>query len=153
AGKYWFGTTPGRRYRVDVGARSPEHGFVPIVRSNTVEVPRGTVAAEVDSDPAYQVGTHQFVQLLAVTGFATDKVLTDLARAESAREEGVETPAAEAPPQYLAAAFSRMPPSVRAAAAHVADGGALSNQEVDALPERIKVVLTNLRTDTTGEIM
>src|SRR5262245_31261731 len=46
-GKYWFVASPTHQYRVDVGALSAQYGFVPVVRSNVVETPRGTVATAV----------------------------------------------------------------------------------------------------------
>jgi hypothetical protein len=143
SGKYWFGALPGHQYRVDVGALSPHHGFVPVMRSNVVETPRGTVSPTVDDDPRFRVETPRFVKLLEVTGFASDRVLTDLARVEAARATGdaarLSTPSE--PPAFLVDAFSKLPDPVRSAAAHVATGGTLSRGMVDDLPEELRAIL------------
>jgi hypothetical protein len=155
AGKYWFGVMPSHQYRVDVGALSPHHGFVPVMRSNVVETPRGTVAAAVDDDPRYRVDAHRFVRLLEVTGFATDRVLTDVARAEAARASGEpERFAAQAePPAFLVNAFARLPDPVRTAAAHVATGGTISRRMVDDLPDQLRAILAAFSGAEEDEIL
>jgi hypothetical protein len=154
-GKYWFGASPNRQYRVDAGALSPIHGFVPIVRSNVVETPRGTVAATVDDDPRYRVETPRFVRLLEVTGFATDRVLTDVARAEAARAAGeparLSTPVA--PPSFLVDAFSKLPEPVRLAAVAVAEGSRLTGGMIDDLPEELRAILASFRGADEEEIL
>lgn len=143
SGKYWFGAVPGREYRVDVGALSSVHGFVPVVRSNVVETPRGTVSPVLDEDPQYRVETPRFVRLLELTGFATDRVLTDVARAETARLTGQParlTGPAE-PPPFLVEAFGKLPEPVRVAAATVAEGGRISRSLYDLLPESLRKIL------------
>jgi hypothetical protein len=152
-GKYWFGTMPGRTYRVDVGGRSAEHGFVPVVRSNTVETPRGTVAAKVDDDPRYQVETPRFVRLLAATGFATDRVLSEVARADAARAGGEAPDAGPHVPAYLVDAFGHLPDPVREAASAVAHGGSITDEMLARLPEWLRAVLLGLRRDGEEEIL
>lgn len=154
AGKYWFEVTPDHRYRVDIGARSPEHGFVPIARSGVVVTPRGTVATTVAEDPRYRVETGRFVRLLRVTGFATDRVLTDVARADAA-QPGEPVPAYElgAPPPYLVEAFHRLPEPVRAAAASVARGEQLDGDLLERLPDRIRRILELLRERDEQELL
>jgi hypothetical protein len=147
AGKYWFGTLPGHRYRVDVGARSVQYGFVPIVRSNFVETPRGTVSPELDADPDYRVDTPRFVRLLSATGFATDEVIAEVARTEQERETGM--PAAEVapshtPPPYIADAFAKLPDAVRRTAARISLGGTITIEEILAMPEGIRELLLTL---------
>jgi hypothetical protein len=148
SGKYWFQVYPGHRYRVDLGARSDQFGFVPISRSNVVETPRGTVSVEIDEDPEFHVDTPQFVKLLKVTGFATDKVLTDLARTEAARELGEPLLLGGAqPPAYLVEAFSKLPDSVRHVAAHIAQGEDLDRDLLDSLPPDLRAILERLRSE------
>lgn len=154
-GKYWFEATPSRQYRIDVGALSPRHGFVPVVRSNVVETPRGTVATAVDDDPRYRVSTPRFVRLLEVTGFASDRVLTDIAKADAARSTG-EAPridAQSAPPSYLVDAFGKLPVSVRTAAVAVAEGGTLTRPMLDDLPERLRAILASFEGLEEEEIL
>jgi hypothetical protein len=153
AGKYWFGTMPGRTYRVDVGARSADFGFVPVMRSNAVTTPRGTVAAELDPDPEYQVETPRFVRLLAVSGFANDRVLAEVARADAARGgEGGPQPPTEAPP-YLVDAFHKLPEPVRDAASTVAQGGSITDDILMNLPAWLREALLALRRDGEDEIV
>jgi hypothetical protein len=155
AGKYWFSAVPSHEYRVDVGAISERHGFVPVVRSNVVETPRGTVATEVDDDPRYRVETPRFVRLLEVTGFATDKVLTDVARADAARHAGEPARLATAsePPPFLVEAFTKLPEPVRVAASSVALGGTITRSQVDELPEPLRAVLAQFRGADEEEIL
>lgn len=144
-GKYWFGTMPDRGYRVDIGARSPHYGFIPIMRSQTVRTPRGTVAPNQDLDPDFRVETPQFVRLLSATGFATDRVLSDLARADAAGTAGDAKRFGEDVPAYLRRAFGRLPQEVRRAAASVAEGGGITREMIDRLPERLRAILLGLR--------
>jgi hypothetical protein len=153
AGKYWFDVTPGRRYRVDLGARSDTYGFVPIARSNVVETPRGTVAPTVDEDPRYAVETGKFVRLLQVTGFASDRVLLDVARADTEAATGEPAQLGAAPPAYLVDAFGRLPESVRAAAATVARGQSLSFDSLELLPEQLRHALELLRARGEDEVL
>jgi hypothetical protein len=153
SGKYWFDVVPDRRYRVDVGARSAEHGFVPITRSNVVTTPRGTVASTVDDDPRYRIETPKFVRLLQVTGFASDRVLVDLARAEAGIETGEAPAFAAAPPQYLVEAFGKLPEGVRSAAVMVARGETLTDDLVEELPDDLRHVLEVLRARGELEVL
>lgn len=148
SGKYWFATSPDRGYRIEIGARSEQFGFVPIVRSAVVRTPRGTVAPEVDEDPRFAVDTPRFVRLLAATGFATDKVLSEVARVEAARADGepVETRGAEAP-AYLADAFAKLPAPIREAAGDVARGGSITSDHLERLPDWLRRLLASLRDD------
>lgn len=138
-GKYWFVVIPQHQYRVDVGALSSEHGFVPVVRSNVVETPRGTVSTAVSEDPRYRVETHDFVKLLEVTGFANDRVLSDIARADAGRDEAVSPRLA--PPSFLVEAFAKLPATVKEAAVTIAEGGTLTPDAVDTLPGEIRSIL------------
>lgn len=145
AGKYWFAVTPSRSYRVDIGALSNAFGFVPIVRSNVVETPAGTVSTSVDDNPEFRVDTPRFVKLLAVTGFATDRVLADVARAEAAIAAGTPMPEfLSAPPPALVRAFAHLPESVRTAAVVIAEGGSLTLDHIDRLPAALRAVLDRL---------
>ncbi|MGB5039018.1 MAG: DUF4912 domain-containing protein [Blastocatellia bacterium] len=145
AGKYWFSVNPSSSFRIDVGALSSRFGFVPIVRSNVVHTPAGTVSTAVDEDPQFRVDTPRFVKLLAVTGFATDRVLTDVARAEAAMSAGLPMPEfVSQPSPALIDAFSRLPETVRHAAVHVADGESLTRSEIDQLPASLRLMLERL---------
>jgi hypothetical protein len=149
AGKYWFLTMPDKGYRVDVGARSEEYGFVPIVRSNVVRTPRGTVSPELDGDPQFKADTPRFVKLLAVTGFATDRVLSEVALAAANLEpsDRPAPPPATPPPAYLADAFAKLPDSVRDAAARVALGETLTPDLLALLPGELRELLLRLLRD------
>ena len=153
SGKYWFDVVPDRRYRVDVGARSPEHGFVPIARSNVVTTPRGTVAATVDDDPRYRIETPRFVRLLQVTGFASDRVLVDIVRAEAGVVPEAPALGATPPPSYLVEAFGKLPEGVRTAAVSVARGETLTDDQLEELPEELRQVLDMLRVKGELEVL
>ncbi len=154
-GKYWFVAMPGHQYRVDVGALSPRHGFVPVVRSNVVETPRGTIATVVSEDPRYRVETPRFVKLLEVTGFATDRVLSQVARADADRSHGVAPRLAgeSTPPRYLVDAFAKLPEPVRVTAAAVASGKALTASMIDSLPEELRRILAGFRGSPDEELL
>jgi hypothetical protein len=155
AGKYWFLTMPDKGYRVDVGARSAEYGFVPIVRSNVVRTPRGTVSPEMDQDPRFVADTPRFVKLLAVTGFATDRVLSEVALADAKVEPEARPtpPSATPPPPYLADAFARLPNTVRDAAARVALGELITAELLASLPQELRELLLRLLRDGDYELI
>lgn len=154
-GKYWFVTSPSHQYRVDIGALSPQFGFVPVVRSNVVETPRGTVSTTLADDPQYRVETPQFVKLLEVTGFATDRVLSEVARADAHRSAGepprLATPGG--PPAFLVEAFGKLPESVRHAASAIAEGATITPSVVDTLPDQLRSVLGTFRGSADEELM
>lgn len=153
SGKYWFEVSPDRRYRVDIGARSFDYGFVPIARSNVVTTPRGTVATTVDDDPRYRVETPRFVRLLQKTGFASDRVLFDVARADAERAGGAPAAIAGEPPPYLVDAFAKLPENVRSAAAAAARGETIPLDLIDSLPEHLRRILAMLRARGEAEIL
>jgi hypothetical protein len=154
AGKYWFLTMPDKGYRVDIGARSEEYGFVPIIRSNVVRTPRGTISPELDHDPAFVADTPRFVKLLGVTGFATDRVLAEVALADAHIEPETrsESPASP-PPPYLADAFAKLPQTVRDAAARVALGDRLTPELLALLPDELRELLLRLLRDGDYELL
>lgn len=153
AGKYWFAVTPGRRYRVDLGALSGDRGFVPIIRSNVAETMRGTISPSVDEDPKYRIDTHRFVKLLHVTGFATDKVLTDVAIADAAAYGEVPRFLTVQPPAHLVEAFHRLPETVRSAAVTVARGENLTRDMIASLPENIRAMLAEFLGSDDEELL
>jgi len=145
SGKYWFSVNPSSSFRIDVGALSSSSGFVPVVRSNVVRTPAGTVSTAVDEDPKFRVDTPRFVKLLAVTGFATDRVLTDVARAEAALAAGLPMPEfVTQPSPSLIDAFSQLPVAVRTAAVRIAEGESLAANEIEELPASLRFMLERL---------
>ena len=153
AGKYWFAVTPGRRYRVDVGAMSNTRGFVPIIRSNVAETMRGTISTSVDEDPRYRIDTHRFVKLLHVTGFATDRVLTDVAIADAAATGEAPRFLATQPSAQLIEAFHKLPDTVRSAAVTVARGERLTSRMIDELPDNIRALLIEFLGSDDDELL
>jgi hypothetical protein len=61
---YWFSVFPDRTYKVELGVRSAQLGYIKLLTSNTVTTPRGTVSDQEDIEPAYQISADEYVQVL-----------------------------------------------------------------------------------------
>ncbi|HLG17365.1 MAG TPA: DUF4912 domain-containing protein [Blastocatellia bacterium] len=133
-GRYWMTVFPGREYEFEVGVRSPIHGYIPIVRSNRVETPRGTVSPEPSPEPEYQLSAPELLGVLEASGFAADQALSlTLAAA-----------AGGTPSDVMTAILQRMPASLREALFLAAAGEPLTFDLISELPEPLRSALLDL---------
>lgn len=73
---YWFQVFPARQYRVELGARSQEFGYIKLMNSNTVETPRGTISDREDPEPAYRISADDYIEVLRESHLVPDRAFT-----------------------------------------------------------------------------
>jgi hypothetical protein len=142
-GRYWMMVFPDREYDFEIGMRSPEHGFIPVVRSNRVRTPSGTVSPETAEEPQYRLSPPEFIDVIEASGFAADRSL-DLTVAAM--------PGTEAEADKLAQVIYNMPEALRAAVMIAGAGGELTEEMVAGLPEHIRNELMRLLREAGGKV-
>jgi len=133
-GDYWMGVYPDRRYQVEIGARSPKHGYVKFIGSNIVETPRGTVSVEVAEDSRYRVDQAEFIDVLEASGFGPEETLA----------VGIVGEDEQAAADYEKA-LETIPQELHHAILTAAAGRELTDEDIDALPDPIKEALLAIR--------
>ena len=134
-GRYWMMVYPDREYEFEIGVRSPIHGYIPLVRSNRLRTPRGTVSAERDEEKEYRLNPPEFVEVISASGFAPEQAL-DIKVAP--------VPGAGAEPDLVMATARRLPETVREAITVAATGGALTAEMIEQIPEPMRSELMEL---------
>ncbi len=134
-GRYWMMVFPDREYEFEIGVRSPIHGFIPLVRSNRLRTPRGTVSPDRDEDKQYRLNPPDFVGVISASGFAPEQAL-DIKVAPVAGRS--------AEPDLIAGAARRLPDPVREAITVAATGGALTAGMIEQIPEPLRSELMEL---------
>lgn len=134
-GRYWMMVFPDREYEFEIGVRSPEHGYITLIKSNRVRTPRGTVSAEPAAEPEYQLTPPQFLDVLEVSGFSAAQALDITVTA---------LPGASADADVMTEALQKLPDSLRDAFIAAAAGEALTEQMINALPDWLRGELLQL---------
>jgi hypothetical protein len=142
-GRYWMTVFPEREYVFEIGVRSPAHGYIPLVRSNRVRTPRGTVSPESDDEGEYKLSPPEFIDVLGASGFAADQSLDITVRA---------MPGAEADGRQFAEALFKLPEGVREAVMVAGAGGELTAEQLEAVPEPLRGELMKLLTGSDGRV-
>ena len=73
---YWFNVFPDRTYKVELGVRSPQLGYIKLLSSNAVTTPRGTVSDQEDAEPSYQISADEYVQVLRESHLVPERAFT-----------------------------------------------------------------------------
>lgn len=73
---YWFSVFPDRTYKVELGVRSPQLGYIKLLTSNTVTTPRGTISDQEDVEPSYQISADEYVQVLRESHLVPERAFT-----------------------------------------------------------------------------
>ena len=73
---YWFSVFPDRTYKVELGVRSAQYGYIKLLTSNTVTTPRGTISDQEDIEPAYQISADEYVQVLRESHLVPERAFT-----------------------------------------------------------------------------
>ena len=134
-GRYWMMVLPDREYEFEIGVRSPDHGYIALIKSNRVRTPRGTVSAVPAADPEFQLTPPEFLNVLEVSGFS----------AKHAMDITVSVlPGANADAGVMSDTLQKLPDSLRAALMTAAAGEALDEQMINALPEWLRGELIEL---------
>jgi hypothetical protein len=142
-GRYWMMVFPDREYEFEIGVRSIVHGYVPLVRSNRVRTPRGTVSPAPDYKPEYKLTPPEFINVLEATGFAAEASLDITVRAMPG-----DAPEGD---QFSEALF-KLPEEVREAVMVAGTGGELTPEIIESLPDPLKSELQKLLTGSDGRV-
>jgi hypothetical protein len=134
-GRYWMMVFPDREYEFEIGIRSPGHGYIPLIKSNRVRTPRGTVSPEPPAEPEYKLTPPQFLDVLEVSGFSA---------AQSVDITVTALPGASADSDVMTQALQTLPESLRTALMAASAGEALNEQMINALPEWLRNELVQL---------
>ena len=62
--EYWFSVFPDRTYRVELGVRSPVHGYIRLLSSQPVTTPRGGPSDQVAPEAEYAIEADEYLQVL-----------------------------------------------------------------------------------------
>jgi hypothetical protein len=121
-GSYWLSVFPDRRYRIEVGLRSHERGYIRLLEADEIGTPRGTVSMELADDPEYQISNRDFAELLRVSGFASFTGMLG--------------------PERI---LRHLPPDVSDIIATAARGDELTDEQIANLPPRIRALILQMR--------
>jgi hypothetical protein len=142
-GRYWMMVLPNREYEFEIGVRSASQGYIPLVRSNRVRTPRGTVSPESDYKPEYKLSPPQFMNVLEATGFAAEASLDVTVRA---------LPGAEIGDDQFSQTLFKLPEEVREAVMVAGGGGELTPEIIKALPDPLRGELQKLLIGSDGHV-
>ncbi|MGA9774071.1 MAG: DUF4912 domain-containing protein [Blastocatellia bacterium] len=142
-GRYWMMVLPDREYEFEIGVRSPAHGYVPLVRSNRVRTPRGTVSPEPDYDHEYKLTPPEFMNVLEATGFAAEASLEITVRAMPGTSPEID---------QFSEALLKLPEEVREAVRIAGAGKELTPEIIEALPDPLRGELQKLFDGSDGRV-
>ena len=142
-GRYWMLVYPDRHYGFEIGVRSPTQGFIPLIRSNRIHTPRGTVSTERAEDREYRLSNEQFTDLFEATGFGAKQTFE--ATGKDIRDEGRKSLQWEA-------ALRKLPERLRAVLSIASAGGEITANMLEDFPEPIRSELLKLLLEGGGRI-
>ncbi|MFN0086040.1 MAG: DUF4912 domain-containing protein [Blastocatellia bacterium] len=104
--EYWFQVFPDRTYRVELGVRSPQQGYIRLLSSQPVRMPRGGPSDQIAEEPAYHIGADDYLRVLRDSHLVPERAFTldGLLPAHGAAPAGARNEAWEA----LPASFRRL---------------------------------------------
>lgn len=76
AREYWFDVFPDRRYRVELGVRSPRHGFIKLLSSQAVQMPRGAPSDQIADEPDYRISADEYLRVLRESHIVPERAFT-----------------------------------------------------------------------------
>lgn len=142
-GDYWLTVFPDREYEFEIGARSALHGYVALVRSNRLRTPRATVSSETALEETYETSASNFVEVMEASGFGAEQS-RDITISALKETETEENPTAWA--------LLRLPEPVRHAVVLAATGAALTEQDINSLPDPLRIELMKLFVEKDGRL-
>jgi hypothetical protein len=74
--EYWFSVFPDRRYRVELGVRSPRYGYIKLLSSQSVITPRGGPSSKEAEEPQYQIAADDYLRVLRESHLAPERAFT-----------------------------------------------------------------------------
>jgi hypothetical protein len=142
-GRYWMMVFPDRQYHFEIGVRSPLHGYISLISSNSVQTPRGTISPITADEAEYRLEPVEFFEIMEKSGFGPQQSLdiTVAAMPGTQLNEGV-----------LASTLDKLSDEVRAAILLASNGGKLSAEMIAVLPESLRGLLMSLLSESSGEL-
>ncbi len=74
--EYWFSVFPDRRYRVELGVRSPRYGYVKLLSSQTAQTPRGGPSDQAATEDDYFIDSDEFIDVLRDSHLVSERAFT-----------------------------------------------------------------------------
>ncbi|MEW6733083.1 MAG: DUF4912 domain-containing protein [Acidobacteriota bacterium] len=121
-GNYWLSVFPDRQYRIEVGLRSQQRGYIRLLEAKQINTPRGTVSMEVSPEPQYQLSNKDFAEVLRISGFASFAGMLG--------------------PERI---LRLLPDQVADVISTIVTGEELSEEQLATLPPRIRALLLAMR--------
>lgn len=75
AREYWFSVYPDRTYRVELGLRSPQHGYVRLLSSQSVTTPRGGPSDQMAVEEDFQIDADAYIGVLRDSHLVPERAL------------------------------------------------------------------------------
>ena len=136
-GSYWMSVFPGKKYRFEIGVRSPRRGYIKMVASNEADTPRGTIAPEGDTNPAFKLDIKRFILVLEASGFDGSEVLNLVQQDESGEGTG-------------RSLIDTLPQNIQSTVEHAAAGKPISEADIDELPIALREALLRIRREAVA---
>jgi len=71
-GTWWFDVEADCQYRAEIGFYAPNRPYIRALFSNTIETPRKSPSARVDTEADWAISANRFARVLEVAGFTQD---------------------------------------------------------------------------------
>ncbi|MBL8187284.1 MAG: DUF4912 domain-containing protein [Acidobacteria bacterium] len=74
--EYWFSVFPDRRYRVELGVRSPRYGYIKLLSSQSAQTPRGGPSDQAATEDQYFIASDEFIGVLRDSHMVSERAFT-----------------------------------------------------------------------------
>jgi len=138
-GSYWMSVFAGKKYRFEIGVRSPRRGYIKLIGSNEADTPRGTIAPESDRIPRFRVNRNSFINILDASGFRGSEALVTETEEDSQRYQGIHQ------------ALGQLPQNIQTTIRRAATGSGITADEIDQLPIALREALMRIRSQSGGK--
>ena len=76
ANEHWFQVFPDRTYRVELGVKSSRHGFIKLLASQAVRMPRGAPSDQSAEEAEYRIGADEYLSVLRQSHLVPERAFT-----------------------------------------------------------------------------
>jgi hypothetical protein len=142
-GRYWMMVYPDREYQFEIGVRSPQHGYISLIASNSIQTPRGTISPVTADEAEYKLEPFEFIEVLEKSGFGAEQSLDITVAA---------MPGAEVSADILSETLDKLSETIREAILFVLAGGKLTAEMIAGFPETVRELLMQLMATGGSEI-
>lgn len=74
--EFWFNVFPDRTYRVELGVRSPRFGYIKLLSSQAVRMPRGAPSDQIAEEPEYRIAADEYLEVLRESHLVPERAFT-----------------------------------------------------------------------------